>query len=403
MDSPSIPAGKYETQFTKENHMTKRQIFIDTETTGLSAKGGHRIVELAAVEAVDGKLTGRTFHTYLNPGRSIDPYAQKVHGLSIEFLANKPRFTDIADGFISFVQGTECLMHNAPFDTGFINAELVAAGYGERLQQMANIVCTVSLAKSRFPGEPASLDSLIERSGNSTMRKHHSALEDAQLLANVYIKLLANPGANPISTMQPRTPVSTLPDILPFVAKHAEHYLTLHRVHPARTYNYQARGFKDQPVIEASRHAQKCRIGESWMYIAVPTGSKLNGLAQEEKLYVGAQTQDRMFRGDGLGGDNFHHAEMRAGKGSSNLVSFLRSGRAVEIHRIPSAQMCKVVQSVPELERLLPLTQQPLTSTKHLGWWFEQYVLYCDAQIWRWNSKPADMIIHKVLSATAMR
>lgn len=188
--------------------MTKRQIFIDTETTGLSAKGGHRIVELAAVETVNGKLTGKTFHTYLNPEHSIDPYAQKVHGLSIEFLATKPRFSDIAESFKSFVQGSECLMHNAPFDTGFINAELEAAGYGERLHQLANIVCTVSLAKSRFPGESATLDSLIERSGNSTKRKNHSALEDAQLLADVYFKLLSTPSVKSASPTKTPTPMN---------------------------------------------------------------------------------------------------------------------------------------------------------------------------------------------------
>lgn len=378
--------------------MEKRQIFIDTETTGLSAKGGHRIVELAAVEAVNGKLTGKAFHTYLNPGRSIDPYAEKVHGLSIEFLANKPRFSDIAEGFKSFVQGSECLMHNAPFDTGFINAELEAAGYSERLHQLANIVCTVSLAKSRFPGESASLDSLINRSGNSTKRNNHSALEDAQLLADVYFKLLANPGAKPISTMQPRTPVSALPDLIPYVARHAEHYLTLHRVHPARTYNYLARGFKNQPVIEASRHAQKCRIGETWMYIAVPTGSKLNGLAQEEKLYVGAQTQDRMFRGDDLDGDNFHHAEMRAGNGPNNLISFLRSGQEVDVYRFSGTLLSDAANSVHDLRRLTPINRQPHKGRKHAGWWFEQYVLYREPKTWQWNTDPADKIIQKVLS-----
>ena len=288
--------------------MANRQIFIDTETTGLSAQGGHRIVELAAVEAVDGKLTGRTFHTYLNPGRAIDPYAQKVHGLSIEFLANKPRFSDIAGGFKSFVQGSECLMHNAPFDTGFINAELDAAGYSERLQEMVNIVCTVSLAKRHFPGQPVSLDSLIERCGSSTKRKNHSALEDAQLLADIYFKLLVSRSDKIRTTLKSDPHMTTFPHILPFVAKYAEHYLTLHRLHPTRTYNYLARKVENEPVIEVTRHAQKCRIGESWMYIAVPSGARLIDLGREEKLYVGAQTTDRMFRGDGLGGDNFHHA-----------------------------------------------------------------------------------------------
>lgn len=185
--------------------LAKRQVFVDTETTGLSAKGGHRIVELAAVEVIDGKLTGKEFHTYLNPERSIDPFAQKVHGLSLDFLRNKPRFIDIAKAFINFVRDSECLMHNASFDTGFINAELEAAGYSDRLQQLASIICTVNVAKSRFPGESVSLDALIQKSGNSTKRKSHSALEDAQHLAAIYLKLLTNPTEKSSSLLATRT------------------------------------------------------------------------------------------------------------------------------------------------------------------------------------------------------
>lgn len=379
------------------NIKDKRQIFIDTETTGLSAKGGHRIVELAAVEAVNGKLTGNTFHTYLNPGRAIDPYAQKVHGLNVEFLANKAHFSDIAKDFISFVHGSECLMHNAAFDTGFINAELEAAGYNKQLHQMVSILCTVQIAKYRFPGESASLDSLIQKSGNFKKRENHSALEDAQILADIYFKLLANPIEKQTLSMQ--QPDIALPDIIPFVAKYAEHYLTLHKVHPTRTYNYLARELRNQPVIKASRHASKCRIGETWMYIAIPTGSKLNSLTQEEKLYVGAQTQDRMFRGDHLDGDNFHHAEMRAGNGPKNLISFLQSGQEVEVYRFSGTQMREVVNSKIELHALSDLILQPHTARKHLGWWFEQYVLYREPNKWQWNSDPADKIIHKVISA----
>ena len=186
--------------------MTKRQVFIDTETTGLSSQGGHRIVEMAAVEVIGGKLTGRQFHTYLNPGRSIDPYAERVHGLSADFLRDKPQFCDVAKGFIDFVQGAECLMHNARFDTGFINAEMVAAGRTDRLQDLASIVCTVTKAKSRFPGEAASLDALIVKSGISLKRNKHSALEDAQLLAEVYLKLLNGPPSKfQTSTYQPES------------------------------------------------------------------------------------------------------------------------------------------------------------------------------------------------------
>jgi DNA polymerase-3 subunit epsilon len=182
--------------------MAKRQVFIDTETTGLSARAGHKIVELAAVEAINGKLTGRKFHTYLNPDREIDPYAQKVHGLSRDFLSDKPTFLDVSKEFINFVQGAECLMHNAPFDTGFINAELSASGIDEQLHHMARVVCTIALAKSRFPGEPATLDALIERAGISTLRKDHSALEDARLLADVYLTVLAKTPANVVKPVQ---------------------------------------------------------------------------------------------------------------------------------------------------------------------------------------------------------
>lgn len=186
----------------------KRQIFVDTETTGLSAKSGHRIVELAAVEAINGKLTGKKFHTYLNPERSIDPYAQRVHGLSLDFLREKPRFADIAEAFSSFVRGSECLMHNASFDAGFINAEFEAAGYSDRLQQLANVVCTVNMAKSSFPGESVTLDALIQKSGYPTKRDNHSALEDAQLLAAIYFKLLTNPNEKFFLPAPTRTPMT---------------------------------------------------------------------------------------------------------------------------------------------------------------------------------------------------
>lgn len=381
--------------------MTKRQIFIDTETTGLSAKAGHRVVELAAVEAIDGKLTGRQFHTYLNPGRAIDPYAQKVHGLSSEFLSNKPRFSDVANEFVNFVQGAECLMHNAPFDTAFIDAELTVAGHSKRLQHVADIVCTVSLARAYFPGESATLDSLIEKAGISVKRKNHSALEDAQLLATVYFNLLSKKAENPYKTMHPNTTNMPRPDLIPHIAKYAERYLTLHRAHPTRTYSYIKRGFENQPVVEVSRHAHKCSQGETWMYIAVPSGAELGRLAQEERLYVGAQTQDRMFRGDNLAGDNFHHAEMRKGNGAKNLISFLRSGQEVDIFRFSGPRISDEVKSNGDLQPLEQLSQQVRTARKHLGWWYEQYVLFREPNVWRWNTDPADKIIKTVVQSAS--
>lgn len=170
--------------------MIKRQIFIDTETTGLSADQGHRIVELAAVEAISGQITGRIFHTYLNPERSIEPAAERVHGLSSSALAGKPTFVNVAKELVEFIRGAECLMHNASFDAGFINTEFELAGLQERLADFVKVTCTMQLAKSRYPGERVSLDALIQRAGLCVVRHKHSALDDARLLADVYFKAL---------------------------------------------------------------------------------------------------------------------------------------------------------------------------------------------------------------------
>lgn len=145
--------------------MIKRQIFIDTETTGISASTGHRIIEIAAVEAVNGRVTGKTFHTYLDPQRSIDPSAQRVHGITSAALVGKPKFVDIAEDFIAFIAGAECLMHNATFDCGFIDVELARAGYKQGISNLVQVTCTLKLARNLFPGESASLDTLISRAG----------------------------------------------------------------------------------------------------------------------------------------------------------------------------------------------------------------------------------------------
>lgn len=375
--------------------MAKRQVFIDTETTGLSAKAGHRIVEIAAIEVIDHKLTGRKFHTYLNPHRSIDPYAQKVHGLNADFLQDKPSFCQVANEFIEFVRGAECLMHNAPFDCGFINAELNLTGLNETIERLGSVTCTVSLAKNRFPGESASLDALIAKSGHSTKRNQHSALEDAELLALVYIKLL-----NGITTKEPKKMTHTtnnLPNILPFLAPHFEHYITLERVHPSTTYNYKSRGMFNLPVFESTVHRLKCSNGESWTYLAIPRGARIESLRPNERLYVGAQTQDHMFRGDGLKGENFHHAQMRSGNGSDTPEAFLKTGTKVEIHRVRASDFIKVVTNTAELAGLKPLLSQPVTSKTHIGYWCEQYILQNEPGQWRWNTKSADTDIGRIL------
>lgn len=188
-------------------------------------------------------------------------------------------------------------------------------------------------------------------------------------------------------------------NIPPYLSSYFELYLTLERVHPTRTYNYKKKGFTSMPVIEVSQHGQKCKQGESWMYIATPLGANINQLAQDERLYVGAQTQDRMFRGDGLDGENYHHAQMRAGNGDDNPISFLASGRRINIHRISSAALATSVSKNQELHFLKPLLMQPKTPRKHVGYWFEQYVLFSEPRLWRWNTAAAEKSLSAIIAA----
>src|SRR5690606_5756233 len=167
-----------------------RQIVLDTETTGLAADDGHRIIEIGCIEIVDRRLTGRSLHLYLNPERDIDEGALAVHGLTRERLENEPRFADVAERFLAFVRDAEILIHNAPFDLAFLDAEL------ERLRRppfrsfSAGIVDTLALARELHPGRRNSLDALCERYGVSNAhRKLHGALLDAELLADVYLAM----------------------------------------------------------------------------------------------------------------------------------------------------------------------------------------------------------------------
>lgn len=171
--------------------METRQIFIDVETTGLSAGQGHRIIELAAIETVGGTHTGKVLHSFFNPERDVDPRAERVHGMSYASLMREPKFAPFAGKLIDFVRGAECLIHNAPFDTSFIDAEFERAGRAERLHDICRVTCTLRLARTRFPGESGSLDSLAHRAGIKQVRGAHSAREDATLLADAYFAVLA--------------------------------------------------------------------------------------------------------------------------------------------------------------------------------------------------------------------
>ena len=165
-----------------------RQIILDTETTGLDPKQGHRIIEVAGVELFNRRLTQRHFHHYVNPDREIDEGAQAVHGISLEFLADKPRFTDIADAFLDFIAGAELVIHNAPFDIGFINAELALLGKPPVTTFCNQVTDTLKMARDNYPGKRNSLDALCERLEiDNTHRNLHGALLDAELLAEVYL------------------------------------------------------------------------------------------------------------------------------------------------------------------------------------------------------------------------
>lgn len=170
-----------------------RQVVLDTETTGLEWKKGNRVVEIGCIELLERRQTGRTFHVYINPQREFEQGAAEVTGLSLDFLADKPLFKDIADEFIAFIDGAELIIHNAAFDVGFLDHELSLLGphYG-KLRDRCTVEDSLAMARQRFPGQRNSLDALCKRLGvDNSGRDLHGALIDADLLAQVYLNLTA--------------------------------------------------------------------------------------------------------------------------------------------------------------------------------------------------------------------
>lgn len=173
-----------------------RQIVLDTETTGLSWEKGNRVVEIGCVELVERRPTGRTFQRYLNPGCEFEPGAQEVTGLTVEFLADKPRFADVVEEFLAFVDGAEVIIHNAAFDIGFLDSELARIGpqHG-RMRERVQVEDSLAMARQRFPGQRNSLDALCKRLGvDNSHRQLHGALLDAQLLAEAYLAMTTGQG-----------------------------------------------------------------------------------------------------------------------------------------------------------------------------------------------------------------
>ena len=165
-----------------------RQIFLDTETTGLSAVKGHRIIEIGAVEIIDRRLTGNDYQTYLNPERKIDPGSINIHGITNEFISDKPLFKEILKDLLSYISDSEIIMHNAPFDTSFIDNEFLLAGMQKKLVDLCSIQDSLVIAREMHPGKRNSLDALCTRYDvDTSSREVHGALIDAKLLANVYL------------------------------------------------------------------------------------------------------------------------------------------------------------------------------------------------------------------------
>ena len=168
-----------------------RQIILDTETTGLDPAHGHRLIEIGCLELVNRKLTRRSFHYYLNPGREVEAEAMAVHGITNEFLVDKPLFASIADEFIDFVRGAELIIHNAPFDLGFINHELKLLQRGfSPVTEYCGVLDTLVMARAKHPGQKNNLDALARRYGaDQRDRSYHGALLDSEILAEVYLAM----------------------------------------------------------------------------------------------------------------------------------------------------------------------------------------------------------------------
>ena len=167
-----------------------RQVVLDTETTGLEVREGHRLIEIGCVELIDRKPTGRQLHQYINPGRTIDEGAEAVHGITLEFLADKPDFSVVKEEIIEFLSGAELIIHNASFDVGFLDAELKRARERRRIADFSTVTDSLALARTKYPGQKNNLDALCKRLGiDNAARTLHGALLDAEILAEVYLAM----------------------------------------------------------------------------------------------------------------------------------------------------------------------------------------------------------------------
>jgi len=190
-----------------------RQIIVDTETTGLEPEQGHRIIEIGCVEVVNRRATGKTFHRYVRPDREVDPGALQVHGITTEFLQNQPRFEEVVGELIDFIRDAELIIHNAPFDVAFLDAELQRLpGPARRIVELCSVLDTLALARQMHPGQRNSLDALCKRYDvDNSHREFHGALLDARILLDVYLAMTGGQGALTLSDIAgPNTPTAAV-------------------------------------------------------------------------------------------------------------------------------------------------------------------------------------------------
>ena len=170
--------------------MANRIIVLDTETTGLEPAAGHNIIEIGCVEMFNRRLTGKTYHQYIKPDRQVDAEAVQVHGITNDFLEDKPKFNQVMQEFVDFVRGAELVIHNAAFDIGFLDTELARNGFPERMEDFCTVTDSLLLARKKHPGQKNNLDALCNRYGiNNSHRELHGALLDSEILADVYLAL----------------------------------------------------------------------------------------------------------------------------------------------------------------------------------------------------------------------
>lgn len=201
-----------------------RQVTLDTETTGLDPASGHRVIEIGCIELVNRKFTGNHYHVYLNPDREVDAGAFRVHGISTQFLQDKPRFQDVVNDLIKFIDKAELIIHNAPFDLGFLNAELSLLNNKARIQDYCQVLDTLEMARGKHPGQRNSLDALCKRYHvDNANRQLHGALLDAEILAFVYLAMTGGqtqlfsdePAFGSTLAYDPQKPIEILSSISP--------------------------------------------------------------------------------------------------------------------------------------------------------------------------------------------